>query len=415
MNRFMSVASAAVVKSAVVTAAVVGSTVLAGSTALAQPDPGRAPSSQPASTQPASDRKDDRKDARREARFEGRPLERVRGILDELDLTKDQKTKIDSLFAETRDSLRAGAADRDELRQTLQGFRGKLMEILTPEQKKTVASKMQEAMRPGNGPGNGGNASGNANGGGGRKRLIGGEADTMKDEQMAGGTMAGGSMADAKMGDDLKMGGDMTGGGSAANGKAKEAVAPKMNQHPIAEVGSAAPDFTAKRLDGTPLKLANFKNHPVLMVFGSYSSPTFRDKSAQLMELARDYRGRVDVFVIYTAEAYPATPGAGEKGAIERNKDDHVAVEAAKSETDRLAEAKTTKIALKLDGVQLAVDDMNDTIAKAYTNTPNAAVVIGKDGRIAARQNWADPVSLRSMLEDALKSGLTGQVNETAP
>jgi hypothetical protein len=53
--------------------------------------------------------------------------------------------------------------------------------------------------------------------------------------------------------------------------------------------------------------------------------------------------------------------------------------------------------------VPVALDDMNDTALTAYGGAVNGAVVIGRDGRVAARQRWFDPHTLRRHIEQATK------------
>jgi hypothetical protein len=50
----------------------------------------------------------------------------------------------------------------------------------------------------------------------------------------------------------------------------------------------------------------------------------------------------------------------------------------------------------------IGVDGMDDAVSKAYGGFPNATVVIGRDGRIAGRQQWTDPSGLPRLIEAAL-------------
>jgi len=59
----------------------------------------------------------------------------------------------------------------------------------------------------------------------------------------------------------------------------------------------------------------------------------------------------------------------------------------------------------------MAVDSMTDQIAGAYGGMPNGAVVIGKDGKIVAREQWTNPDSLRRAIDraDGIGSVRAGQ------
>ena len=82
------------------------------------------------------------------------------------------------------------------------------------------------------------------------------------------------------------------------------------------EVGQAASDFKANKLDGLPVQLASFKDQYLLLVFGSYSSPSFRQRAVALDELRKDFGVRVSFLVIYTREAHAT--GSWE---VDRNRD----------------------------------------------------------------------------------------------
>lgn len=319
----------------------------------------------------------------------GAVVERFREALDEVDLTADQKIKVDKAFEELREKAKGAGLDREQLRDAADGLRRKLLEILTPAQRESVREKLGQAMRAGPGRGDG------------RKREAGGPpavkagpttgpSDAMMsgDDRMMGSTMGGAA------------GGTGVSSGSAGGGRrngAGDSVSPKS---PIVAIGAAAPDLTAKRMDGTAFKIATFRNRPLVLIFGSYSSPTFRDKAPLLAELAQDYRGKADFFVVYTAEAYPA--GDGDK-EIDRNREDKVSIEQPKTDSARMAQAKATRAALKLESIPFLVDDMANGSAKAYTHSPNAVVVISKDGTVAARQDWADPFTLRGLIDEAAR------------
>jgi hypothetical protein len=155
-----------------------------------------------------------------------------------------------------------------------------------------------------------------------------------------------------------------------------------------------------KRLDGKPLNLNAFKDRHVLLVFGSYSAPTFREKARFLGELESDYPNRLEVIVVYTAEAFPV--GSGD---IERNLDDKVRVEPHRSEADRLAAARLAVDSLELR-TTVAIDDLDNTTARSFLPQPpppNAAVLIDRKGTILVSQKWFEPFAIRRALDESLK------------
>src|SRR5207249_3356519 len=102
-------------------------------------------------------------------------------------------------------------------------------------------------------------------------------------------------------------------------------------------VGEPAPNFDLKKLDGRNVQLSFFKGRVLVMVFGSYSTPVFRDRAAGLEKLARDHRS-AEFLLVYTREAHPA--GAKE---LDRNKDDAISITQPADEKARMEQAKKTK------------------------------------------------------------------------
>jgi Spy/CpxP family protein refolding chaperone len=86
----------------------------------------------------------------------GQAIERLKAALEKLDLTADQKTRIDAILAETRTKLQAlrGEAKtegkdqgREEVKAIIKDARKQIAAVLTPEQKakwKQMKDKFQE-------------------------------------------------------------------------------------------------------------------------------------------------------------------------------------------------------------------------------------------------------------------------------
>jgi hypothetical protein len=165
-----------------------------------------------------------------------------------------------------------------------------------------------------------------------------------------------------------------------------------------AVLGGAAPAFELTQLDGKPVRLSSFEGKVGVLIFGSYSSPTFRQRAAEIETLAKQYGSRAQFLIVYTKEAHPA----GDSD-IDRNKEQGISIAAHKDAAARMAQAEEAKSALGLT-IPIAVDSMDDAVTKSYDGFPNAAVVLSRDGTIAARQQWLDPDGLQRRIEQALKS-----------
>src|SRR5512141_1424149 len=75
-----------------------------------------------------------------------------------------------------------------------------------------------------------------------------------------------------------------------------------------AKIGVAAPDFEARTLDGTVVRLSDFhgQRHVVIMT-GAVTSPMCAFEVPAFNRLQQDFDGRrVSFFLLYTRESHPA-------------------------------------------------------------------------------------------------------------
>lgn len=285
-------------------------------------------------------------------------LQRLQESLGKLELKKPQQEKIDAILTELRgqltelrEGLRAGdEMAREKLGVAMQEARTQMGEVLNPDQLRRL------------------------------RRLM---------DSRDGGEMGAGMMMDEQPMRDGRRG---RGGGQRDDGPAAPTLAPDQLRP-----GTRAPDFTLKRLGGTMMALSSLEGRPVVIVFGSYSSPSFRQRAAALEQLKKELGQRVQLLVIYTKEAHPK--GGWE---VERNRDSEIELEQHKDLEDREAMAEKARSALKLT-VPILLDTMDDATAKAYGLAPNGAVVIGRGGKVIARQQWFDPYTLRRHIDAAAK------------
>ncbi len=304
----------------------------------------------------------------------GIAVERLVGALAKLDLSRDQQEKTKALFDDTRDKLRElkESASENPDRQVMTeksraifgNTRDKLAEILTPDQQLKLRDLMQQqppAAEP---------------------------AERPKPPEVA--TKAkkldpAGEPKDMMMQDDR-----------AKKPAVAKPTAGPVKSSPAVEVGQAAPDFSLKTLDGKPVSLASLKGRLVVLVFGSYTTPTFRDHLPALEKLAKENGSKASFYILYTSEAHAV--GDWE---VDRNKDEKILVEQPKTETERQSLAKQAASTLNIT-VPILIDEMDNAVAQAYGLAPNGAVVIGRDGAVVARQHWFEPMSLRQQLDGAV-------------
>jgi len=182
------------------------------------------------------------------------------------------------------------------------------------------------------------------------------------------------------------------------NSAADDASAPASRKasattHPT--VGMDAPEFHLQSLGGAMVDLAKFHGRVVVMEFGSAGSPTFRDHVAAMEKLYQQYGSRCSMLIVYTHEAHQPDNSAG------ADKDDGIAIQQAADYSSRRSAAEKMRVALNVK-IPILIDTMDDAVTDAYGGFPNATVVIGKDGKIAGRQQWNDPSGLGRVIDGAM-------------
>jgi peroxiredoxin len=284
-------------------------------------------------------------------------LERLRDALPKLKLSQEQQQQIRGLLEEMRSkgtALREQAAAGDDVRakgrELLEETRKRVDEILTPEQREKLRATLSEPAAPTT------------------------RAMTMEEGQ------------------DMMMAGERR--GSAR----KAAPSAEAGDQTKAPVGAAAPQFALKKLDGSLVQLSALKGRVLVLEFGSWTCPAFRERAAAMEKLRNDYSTRAQFFIVYTREAH-----AKDEWEVVRNKDEEIVVEQPKSSEARVELAKKAREQLKL-ATPLLIDSMGNDTAIAYGAGANSAVVINRDGMIVARQQWFDPAGLRRAIDQAVKA-----------
>jgi alkyl hydroperoxide reductase subunit AhpC len=163
-------------------------------------------------------------------------------------------------------------------------------------------------------------------------------------------------------------------------------TATSPGENMAAKVGIMAPDFAAPALDGTMVRLNDFrgKRHVVIMT-GAVTSPVCAFEVPAFNQLQREFQDQnVSFFLLYTRESHPA-----------ENYPPHSSWE------QKLAHARDLQ---RLESVQfpIIVDSLDGEIHKSYGVWPNALFVVHRDGRLILRSNMANHCELRQFLDDLM-------------
>jgi peroxiredoxin len=161
-----------------------------------------------------------------------------------------------------------------------------------------------------------------------------------------------------------------------------------LSESMAAKVGVAAPEFEASTVDGSVVRLCQFRGKRyVVMMAGAVTSPMCAFEAPAFNQLQREFEERgVSFFLLYTRESHPA-----------ENYPAHASFE------QKLACARDLQ---RFEDIRfpILIDHLDGRIHRVYGVWPNALFVIHKDGRLIFRSNMANNRELRQFLEDLLEA-----------
>jgi cytochrome oxidase Cu insertion factor (SCO1/SenC/PrrC family) len=170
--------------------------------------------------------------------------------------------------------------------------------------------------------------------------------------------------------------------------------------------GEQAPNFKLTTLDGRIVKLSDYLGKkPLVIEFGSYTCPIFRQKHKFMEQLYKKYSEQANFLVIYTIEAHPQadpSPYSGKEWVTYPNKASGILYKQPTNWQQRKDIAKKARLALNIQ-MTIAIDDIDNAAWKAYGQAPNAAYLIGSEGRVKLRQGWFEPSQFEQALIAELK------------
>jgi tetratricopeptide (TPR) repeat protein len=168
------------------------------------------------------------------------------------------------------------------------------------------------------------------------------------------------------------------------------------------QINALAPDFNLPEV-GTKrrVRLSDFRGKtPVVLVFGSYSCPNFRDSADALNALFRQYGRQAPFFLVYIREAH-----ASGDWQSTRNAREGINVSPALSMEDKGNHAAICAQNLHLKFPAL-LDEMDGNVEAAYAAWPSRAFVIGADGRVRYSTRLTQLDFRAEEMEAALRAAL---------
>ncbi len=152
--------------------------------------------------------------------------------------------------------------------------------------------------------------------------------------------------------------------------------------------GDRVPDFDLPMLGGERFRSTDLGDSgPALLIFGSYTCPVTDGAAPGLNELHARFGDRVRFVMVNVREAHPGK-----------------AVPQPETLDDKTAHAGQLR---DFHGFQfeVAVDDIGGTLHRAVSPKPNSAYLLGKDGTILFRAQWANDSNALAKALDAIAAG----------
>lgn len=154
--------------------------------------------------------------------------------------------------------------------------------------------------------------------------------------------------------------------------------------------GDKVPDFDLPTLDHARFSSGQFDGggRPTLIVFGSLTCPITESAGAGLVELHERYGEEIRFVVVNTREAHP-----GE------------AIPQPSTFEEKRAHAAKLRAHHRFD-FEVAVDDIDGTVHRAFGTRPSSAYLVDADGTILFRAHWSN---VTGALEEALAATAAGR------
>ena len=152
--------------------------------------------------------------------------------------------------------------------------------------------------------------------------------------------------------------------------------------------GDGVPDFDLPLLGGGRFRSTDLgETGPALLIFGSFTCPVTDNSAPGLNELHARFGDRVRFVMVNVREAHPGK-----------------AVPQPKTLDEKTAHAEQLR---DLHGFkfEVAVGDIDGTLHRALSPKPNSAYLLGKDGTILFRAQWANDTKALAEALEAVAAG----------
>jgi glutathione peroxidase-family protein len=166
------------------------------------------------------------------------------------------------------------------------------------------------------------------------------------------------------------------------------------------KIGAAAPALQLAASDGwRAVSLASlYRDKPVLLIFGSYTCPPFRQRLQAFNALYERYRDRVDVYFVYIREAHPETVAdLTETAAADPPAEVEETVGPGQTVASRVQTARRCVSQLDLQ-MPVLLDTAGNGAESAFVAWPSRAYLLDRSGTVIYRSAAATNIDLPELL-----------------
>jgi ankyrin repeat protein len=173
------------------------------------------------------------------------------------------------------------------------------------------------------------------------------------------------------------------------------------------QVGEQMPDLRLHTMKGEVQRLSDaWRGGPALLITSSLTCPKSRSRWPELKELVDKYDDQLNIVIVYVIEAHPVgsvCPYKGVEDITPENERDGILRKQPKSVEDRLELAQEFKRLLRIN-TPIYVDNMQDEAWKGLGAAPNLALLVDREGKVAARSGWFEGKKSQEAIDNYLQS-----------
>ncbi len=150
---------------------------------------------------------------------------------------------------------------------------------------------------------------------------------------------------------------------------------------PGPKLNDIAPDFQLPRADGSQaVSLSSYRGKsPLVIVFGSYTCPNFRDAADSLKSMQARFGAQIPFLLVYIREAHS---NADWRSTRNQSTGQMLPPAASIGEKQEHAQMCSRQLHLPFPAV---VDGMDNAVESAYSAWPSRAFIISAEGRVVYR------------------------------